>query len=513
MKHLIKLVELAKNHQLRAKDFLNRDITDDSSFTNPQIFYHKILAGDFQSDKEAALFFFKNSNTRDTKYKKLKATIRNKLVSSMFFVEHKGYSSVHEKAYIYCCKYLYAAKIVVTLGAKSLGINLFQKVLNRALSFEMSEFIIETCIMLRILDGAMKGNRTKFEYYDDLLKKHQKIYEIDILAQGNYYRLVLPYMQIKANQAEVSEKAIEYYEELRPYLELYDSPTLHLYAYLIQVTAYLTAYDYISAVEICRKGIKFFESKPQQLDMPLRLLLFQQLTCYVQLRYYKEGEQIANRMSKLIRQGTYNWFLIKELYLILALHSKNYQQALSILNKSIKHSKFTSLYSHTQERFLIHQGFIQFLIDIGRIREDGTVKIKKVRLGKLLNSVPIFSKDKRGMNIPILILQILFKIARKDYHACIEQFEAIQKYCSKYLRNDSNLRSNCFIKMLLQIPKCFFHKKLIERKTAKYYNKLVETPLEIAQQGYEIEVIPYEDLWLMLLQLLENKHYKRKQRL
>jgi len=508
MQYLKDLAELAKRHTIKASDFLNRDTADSHPHTKPQIFYQKLLAGDFQSDKEAASFFFNDANTKNTSYKKLKSTVRDKLVKSLFFLEPKGYSSAHEKAYMYCCRYLSAAKIVSTLGSRNLAANLFQKVLNRAISYEMPEFIIESSSMLRILEGAMKGSIIKFDHYDTILKKYQKIYELNILAQGYYYRLVLPYIHAKANQEEIVDQANEYYKELSPYLTAYDSPILHLYTYLIQITAHLSIYDYTKAIDVCDRGVTFFESKKHQLNMPLRLLLFQQLTCYVQLRYFTEGEKTANRIIELVRKGTYNWFLIKEMHLMLALHSKKYQQAYFILNAIIKHPKFTNIYSQVQERILIYQGYIQFLIAINKIQEEGAMKLKKVRLGKLINSVPIFSKDKRGMNIPILILQILFMIARKDYGLSIDRFEAIQKYCSKYLRNDNNLRSNCFIRMLLLISKCYFHKKLIERKAEKYYNKLLETPLDVAQQGHEIEIIPYEDLWEMLLLLLENKHYK-----
>ena len=126
-------------------------------------------------------------------------------------------------------------------------------------------------------------------------------------------------------------------------------------------------------------------------------------------------------------------------------------------------------------------------------------------MGKFLNSIPIYSKDKRGMNIPILIIQILFLIVKKDYGQLIDRMESIQKYSSRYLRADANIRSNCFINMLLQIPKANFHKIGVERKSQKYYDKLLTNSIKISNQAIEVEIIPYEDLWEFILESLDLK--------
>ena len=56
-----------------------------------------------------------------------------------------------------------------------------------------------------------------------------------------------------------------------------------------------------------------------------------------------------------------------------------------------------------------------------------------------------------------------------------------------------------------QIPNANFHKVAVQRKAQKYYDKLMANPLEIAKQTYEIEIIPYEDLWEFALDSLGHK--------
>ena len=136
-------------------------------------------------------------------------------------------------------------------------------------------------------------------------------------------------------------------------------------------------------------------------------------------------------------------------------------------------------------------------------------KTRKFSVNKFLNDTPIFSKDKRGLNIPILIAQILFLIHQKKYDKVIDRIDAIERYCTRYLRKDDTFRSNCFIKMLLQIPVSGFHKNGLERRASRYYKELLSNPIEVSNQSHDVEIIPYEDLWELALNSLETKFYNQ----
>ena len=133
------------------------------------------------------------------------------------------------------------------------------------------------------------------------------------------------------------------------------------------------------------------------------------------------------------------------------------------------------------------------------------MEFTKFRLGKFMNEVPSYSQDKRGANISILVIQILFTIVQKNYNKSIDRIEAIEKYTSRHLKQDDNFRSNCFIKMLMEIPKESFKKEAVAQKADRYRRKLAEMPLAKANQAFHIEVIPYEHLWEMVINLLGTK--------
>ena len=56
-------------------------------------------------------------------------------------------------------------------------------------------------------------------------------------------------------------------------------------------------------------------------------------------------------------------------------------------------------------------------------KEEG----KKFRVSRYANDVPIFSKDKQGLNVPILISQIALLLQEKKYNIVIDRMEAIGK--------------------------------------------------------------------------------------
>ena len=126
-------------------------------------------------------------------------------------------------------------------------------------------------------------------------------------------------------------------------------------------------------------------------------------------------------------------------------------------------------------------------------------------MGKFLNEVPLYSKDKSGLNVQILIVQILFYFRQGKIDQAINRIASLNQYCHKYLRKDHTLRSNCFIKMLVILITNQFHKEATLRKTKKYIKILKENPIQKAKQSIAIEIVPFEDLWEIITADLKNE--------
>jgi hypothetical protein len=104
-----------------------------------------------------------------------------------------------------------------------------------------------------------------------------------------------------------------------------------------------------------------------------------------------------------------------------------------------------------------------------------------------------------------------FLVLQHKYDLATDRIDALNKYCDRYLKTNSpNFRSNCFIKMLLQIPKSSFHRAGTERRAKPYLKRMQEIAINFSNQAHELEILPFEDFWKLILSTLENKFYKVK---
>jgi hypothetical protein len=132
---------------------------------------------------------------------------------------------------------------------------------------------------------------------------------------------------------------------------------------------------------------------------------------------------------------------------------------------------------------------------------------RKFKLAKFINETTIFSKDKSGINIAIMVVKLLLMLQEHRYSQILDEVEALEQYCYRYLRGENEQRSRLFLKMFIAIPLSGFDPKVIEKRTERYLQTLSNIPLQLANQAYEIEVIPYETLWGLIMNSLKSKDH------
>lgn len=503
MDTLKELAYIVNKNKLKSIEVL--DTSKDNRIT---AFYNAILNNRFDTEEEAIAHFFPDADNT-APYRKLKSTLKKRLVNSLFFIDVKkpGYNN-RQQAYFQCHKDWAAARMLLGKNAWKSSVEICERILKYALKYEFTEMALDLLRILRLNYSTRLGDIAKFEKYKQLFQEYEQIMLADNKAELLYSELVMYYVKNVSTKEDLQQQAIAYYEELHPRLRQFDSYKLHLYGGMIKLMIYTMVNDYAKAAEVCDEIIEFFEKKPYNANTPLQIAYYQKLVCYSQLRQFEKGRDAAQNCISLIEEGNVNWFKYYELYFLLAMHTANYQEAYHVLNTVTAHARYAFLPSHMQEVWKIYEAYIHYLVNIGSVkpdREDG--RFTKFRLGRFLNDTPIFSKDKRGMNVAILSIQVLFLIQSKKYYQAIDGLEAIEKYCNRYLRQGDTMRSYYFIRMLLSIAEASFHRTAVIRKAKKYIDKLKAIPLETAHQPHKVEIIPYEQLWAFALDSLEEKAY------
>ncbi len=500
MKYLIELVALLNKNKLKSNGLWNVLLEPASKM---EALYELVHDNRVQTDEEAAALLYEHQEEL-YRYGSLKNKLKDRLIEGLFLLDFKEPAfSDRQRAYYECNKKWAAAQILMTRNARLNGIEQLEKLLRLTTRFEFTELSLNVLRMLRLHYGTVEGDQKKYDQINEQFQELQTLWLRENRVEELYTELTVKYVTSKSAKQDISTLSKQYYDEIAPWLGESDAFKLHLMGRLLQVTIFSSVNDYHQTAALCEEAIRFFEQKPYDSGLPLQVFYYQLVVCYIQLKEFDKGQAMVDKFHHLFEEGSFNWFKLQELYYLLAMHTAQYSEAALVCHKVLRHAKLPAQPGHVAEMWKIYEAFIQFLYKIEKIPQPP--KPVKFRMHKFLNEIPVFSKDKRGMNIPILILQILFLISERNYDLSIDRIDAIEKYCSRYLKRNETFRSNVFIKMLIHIPLASFHAEAVKRKTDKLFELLKENPLEIANQPHEIEIIPYEELWDMLLQRLDLK--------
>ncbi len=507
MQILRELVQIINRTKLRSLRKIGFPFQEDNRLGE---FYDLLAQGELDEKAIAQQLLGKPSLTGG--YRRLKADLSGRLIDALFLIDLSLPSyNKRQVAYYEIYKNWSASKILLGKNARFASVQLAERVVRQAQDYEFNEVALDICRNLRLHYGTIVGDKAKYAHYAASCSHLQEVVAAENLAEGFYAELILNFVRKKAGQEHISEQAQAFYEELQPLLERLDSYNLHLYANLIQLASYTARNDYEGAATACEAMIQYFEGKPYLASVPLQIAYYQKLVCYLQLRRFDEQAIPIDRCLSLMEEGAFNWFKFQETYLVLALHTEQYGRAYETYRTSVDHQRFTNQPANLREYWRVLEAYLHFLVEIGELPQaDEDQRFSKFRIGRFLNQTPIFSKDKRGVNVSILIVQILFLVSRGIYGDTIDKIDAVEQYCRRYLYQDDTLRAFYFIKALLVLPKSGFHREGVRRKAAKYLEKLSQLPMERAgSSAAYVEIIPFERLWDLLLSSLKTKFYRR----
>ncbi len=508
MRDLLELAGLLEKTKLKGNGVMKWIVEPDSKMEQ---LFNAIIDKEVFTEEDATKVFG-NGEANLATLATVKSKLKERLLDSFFLLHFKeaNYSS-RQKAFFECYKKWATAMTLLSRNAKVNGIDLLERLLRHTTHFEFTELTLDILRVLRLQYSIVDGDIKKYEHVREMYAQYEKIWMMENKAEFYYSELMVQFTNSKATNLEVVEEAKLRYNELEPFMAECTSFKLHMFGRLVQMMIYNGQNDYPNTARLCEDAIRFFDQKEFDSGLPLQVFYYNLIVCYLQLREFGKGQAVINRCSYYFEEGSFNWFKLQELFFLLAMHSGHYEEAYWLYEKVTNYPRFEEKGAQITEMWRIYQAYLYFLIKIGKIPPGIlSAKISKFKISRFLNEIPLFSKDKRGMNISILIVQILHSLADKNYDQASDRIEGIEKYCSRYLRDNDTFRSNCFIKMLLQIPQAAYHREAVARKTERYFNMLSSVPLEAARQAHEVEIVPYEVLWEITVSALDLKIHKAK---
>jgi hypothetical protein len=443
------------------------------------------------------------------KYNVLKYRVKERLLNKIFNYASNHFNLKSRVGSLHIIGKNYTiGMILMEFVQRDLAIDIFERTLELAVKYQHTPFVILILKQLLYHYSFISPDKRKMENIMMLREKYQEIYNAEQFAENCNAEISYFYVTKKSGlDKDQLSRFGEMINDLIKLQEKYSSYVVNLVSFDLAAFYYLYVQDYDRVIKISKSAVTYFK----ELQFEEKLGMLQSLN-YIALAslyqgLYPDADDYISRGFSIVTDGSRYWFRQNGIYFLSSVLQQNYDRMYEICSKVVSHKKLKS-FSVEEEQWYIREAYVQFLARMGKV-SPVTVAVQQTRpfvLSRFLNSVPFHSKDKQGQNISIIVVQILFLILDRKYNAVIDKMEGLNQYNYRHLKNDETFRSNCFIKMLLLMVKADFHPVRTVTYTSDLHKKLLSKKFVSNENSAHIEIIPYDQLWNVVLELLHRNN-------
>lgn len=477
------------------------NIIDDAKDDKANQLYQMLVDNRELTESEAASVIY--GTDKPAAINKLKHRLKDKLFNTLFFIDLRGPKfSDYIKAGLSCYRYMALFFILRRFGANKLASVFGENLVRKAIKFDLAEVSYMVLAELCIFYSSEAFNQQKFSKYKVLLEQeYQKLTDNHLLNKV-YAEIMSQYTDTRSSRKQELLDLIEQnLDPINDILATHNSFWLRRKGYIIKTLYYQIEGNLDAALEVCEEAIHYFEHVSAQKSTPTLVNFYlQELNIYLNQKAHIKGRERATLAKSLIPYYSNDWHVISYIEFLLYMNSKEYDRAFKLYMEVTQHKDFKKITPFFIESWSVFEAYVHLV----KHKLSEAESLPFFSINRYVNNIPTFSKDKRGNNISILIAHFIFLVEQGKYDNVIDRVDALKQYAHRYLREDSTLRSNCFIKMLLCVVRADFNPIRASRYAEKYLDKLKETPLSVSEQSTEIEIIPYEDLWEIILEILKK---------
>lgn len=471
--------------------------------------YEGILHEKIQSEADIAETFFPGTKYPDAYTNRLKRKLRDRLVNTLFLIDlNVPHYNDLQRAHVTCYKNLTAIQVLSARYKHKAATELAEKTLRQSLYYGFTEINLSIARYLSLLYSTSQKDRKRTQYYLNLVEEQAFIHSQELQAEKAYIEVGLINAYHMAATDEISQKAKKYAEKFWPLIHKIKTPKFNNYVFYLLIASYEKTADYQKMAEISQAAIDFFEKNQHLATISARSFFpISNIVALSALKQFAKAERIGKKTMNEVEKGSSPWFNIAHYMMTSYYRNENFQAAQKLLQQIKQNPNFKKLPGLSREYWRMHEAYIYFFSKTLSLDMDPKFS-SNFRATTFLNQVPDASRDKEGLNTQLLVLQIMISLVQKKYDNIIQRTDALKTYTSKYLRKDQSFRGNCFIKMLIQLPKANFHRAGVERKAAPLYKRLTTESKDIVMDDADREFVPFEIIWKYILMNLDYKfHY------
>jgi hypothetical protein len=499
MKTLKPIVQVLSRYKMRDIDIIdNKDST--SIFTD---FYRLIKEGNLKTDAEAEVYFFEKSKGKfKGSYHSFKSQFKKRLLNTLYFIDKENllfndfqktyYSTQHEWGAI---NLLYSRNIIYAAN------QLAEQLLVKCIKYEFTDLCILILEKLKTTYADKVGNQKQYNDFRTQFWHYKKIWNDEHIAKEAFESIKINYVKSTANRPEYSQKAKEDLERLDELRRGCNSFIFLFYYFAVKEAIYSAQNKWTDVLIVCEEALYLFNNKPFKVKNYIAIFMNQKSISLLMLCRFAECEEILNEILDLQEVGNINWFKTMEKKVLLYFQTQNYIEAYNIYTYTRSIKEFKNLNGTDTEIWLLLEAYIYLALSLKKQSFSEKNIFESFKFAKFVNDLPIFSMDKKGMNVPVLIAKICLMVIEKKRNKFIDYVDALAKYSKRNIskKDTINYRTNLFIRAIVEINKAEFKRKVLIRHTEGIFKAMAQVPSTITEESYKIEIIPYEDLWAGIL--------------
>ncbi len=490
MDFIIDLVNIINRRKLQNIEILDKSLLSGkgSLFSN---FYTGIEQNKINNERDAILFLYGDINDNEIKnFRQFKSRFRRRLINTLFFldVNSNDYETSVQKYYFECLKSIQVINIIQKYGGNQrVAYHIIKDYYPIAMKYEFYDILHQYTFQM-ITYYSLRGDKDRLDKVIEDYNQFKAISDEEALA------FVL-FSEINATFASLKQPDLDYIEcktkQIDQLAQKSQSSIVKSYAYICKLLFLEYRLCINEVMDICDEMLLHVEQKDNAYRQSFRgIASMFKIRAYLQQRNFDQGIDYIDKHKNSF--FGINQLEAQALKLKLALNLKDIQLAEKILKEVSTLKIFTGAPENIKEKWLIYEGYIDFY------RSYIYGHPFKFNVLKLINEVPLHYHDKSGYNFSIIILQILFLIAKKDIENASQKINNLRIYKTRYFKDPKYNRTQEFIKQLLLIDKNILNK-----------NNLTSPDLCHASttfDGYihEHEIIFYETILKIIMKLMEK---------
>ena len=444
-------------------------------------------------------FYEQPSAKNDAAFRQLHARVFGKLLNHLYFLDHSDPRfSVSRRYQLECLDLLHKGLILYQEGASALAARVCASCLAKAMQDGFTAYAIEAAQQMRTVYAEMLQVK-KFRAVVKDLERLQQQRRLEEQAEAIYAEARLARSGPVIRQAAMLALLEPRLEELRQLHQQAQTPgTADIY-YRMQIMYLEQSGDYQGIIDFtleAERQLARGQFNAHRFDV--RFNLFMRMYAYLLTQQPEMGLAVAREAEKHFHPTAVNWMYFEEHRLLLAMHAGQFDLARRVVQRAHLNPVFERQSKRAQQRWELFGAYLDFVRPPSKPSPS-----RRRELGKLALLVPEYSRDKCGLNVAILVGQVLYFLQEQDTDAVVLRVESLRKYRLRHLREATNQRTRLFLRLLQLIADEQFDPVRCAERAGPLLRQLADTPPP-GEAFAEVEIIPYPMLWEIILEHLRT---------